>query len=145
MCLTTFLMYGKLCLNLGEIRSLPNFPKKIPQIHRHFSFPRKRTFVDEIHRGDQYGCLTHFFSNFLGILMGFRGHVNKIPIFSQSPIDPPPRPHQYEGIIMGSYRVKLVPFTSFDLLKLDDKHLWQYMQILVIRPKYQHGLNITIM
>ena len=75
MCLTTFLMYGKLCLKLGKIRSLSNFPKKFHRSTGTSHFPGNVLFVDKIHRGDQCGCLT-FFSNFLGILIRFRGHVN---------------------------------------------------------------------
>ena len=59
----------------GENKKPIQFPQKIPQIQKHFSFPRKLLFVDKIHRNDQCGCLT-FFSNFLGILIRFRGHVN---------------------------------------------------------------------
>ena len=81
----------------GENKKPIQFPRKFHRSTGTSHFPGNVLFVDEIHRGDQYGCLTHFFSNFLGILMGFRGHVNKIPIFSQSPIDPPPGPTNMRG------------------------------------------------
>ena len=46
----------------------------------------------------------------------FRGTFKKYQFFTRSN-RPPPRPHQYKRIIMGSYRAKMVPFTSFDLYK----------------------------
>ena len=75
MRLTTFFNVWKIMPETGENKKPIQFPQKIHRSTGTSHFPGNVLFVDKIHRGDQCGCLT-FFSNFLGILIRFQGHVN---------------------------------------------------------------------